>query len=288
VSGTGQDTGVRQETDDSQDTGAARRVTATLDLDVTSPTTLELQVAVARLEGLQVEESLSCTLDDAPVPLREVAGPDGSRGHLLEVGPGALRMAYAATVTGRGVPVWVSDRDRLVYSRPSRYAPSDSLAAYATAELGDLPAGPERLAAVSTWVSDRLSYVPGSSSPTDGAVETLLAGTGVCRDYAHLTIAMLRALDVPARLVAVYAPGCAPMDFHAVVEAAVDDTWYVVDATGLAPRTSLLRISTGRDAADTAFLTNHGGAVQLRGSEVTAVVDGELPRDRVHQLVALR
>jgi transglutaminase-like putative cysteine protease len=130
--------------------------------------------------------------------------------------------------------------------------------------------------------------VPGSSRPTDGAVETLLAGVGVCRDYAHLTIAVLRALDVPARLVAVYAPGCAPMDFHAVVEAAVDDRWYVVDPTGLAPRSALLRISTGRDAADTAFLTNHGGSVQLRGSVVTAVVDGDLPVDRVEELMVLR
>jgi hypothetical protein len=78
------------------------------------------------------------------------------------------------------------------------------------------------------------------------------------------------------------------MDFHAVVEAAVDGSWYVVDPTALAPRSALLRISTGRDAADTAFLTTHGGAVQLRASEVTAVVDGELPRDRADDLVLLR
>jgi len=263
-------------------------VTATLDLDVTAPSRLELQVAVARVEGLRVEESLTCTLDDEPVRLQEVAGELGTRAHLADVGTGALRMTYHATVTGAAEPAGVSERDRLVYSRPSRYAPSDSLAGYAAKELGDVPAGPGRLAAVSAWVSNRLSYVPGSSGPTDGAVETLLAGAGVCRDYAHLTIAMLRALDVPARLVAVYAPGCAPMDFHAVVEAAVGDSWYVVDPTGLAPRSALLRISAGRDAADTAFLTNHGGAVQLRGSEVTAVVDDELPRDRVEELVALR
>jgi len=288
VGGTGQDTGVRQGTDDSQDTGAARRVTATLDLDVTAPSRLELQVAVARVQGLRVEESLTCTVDDEPVHLREVAGEQGTRAHLADVGAGTLRMTYRATVTGAAEPARVSERDRLVYSRPSRYAPSDSLAGYAATELGDVPAGPGRLAAVSAWVSRRLSYVPGSSGPTDGAVETLLAGAGVCRDYAHLTIAMLRALDVPARLVAVYAPGCAPMDFHAVVEAAVDDSWYVVDPTGLAPRSTLLRISAGRDAADTAFLTNHGGAVQLRGSEVTAVVDDELPRDRVDELVVLR
>jgi transglutaminase-like putative cysteine protease len=73
-----------------------------------------------------------------------------------------------------------------------------------------------------------------------------LAGAGVCRDYAHLVIASLRALSVPARLVAVYAPGCQPMDFHAVAESFVDGAWRVVDATCLAPRQSMVRIATER------------------------------------------
>ena len=82
----------------------------------------------------------------------------------------------------------------------------------------------------------RLNYVPGSSDPIDGAADTLLAGTGVCRDYAHLVVALLRAVFVPARLVSVYAPGLYPMDFHAVAEAFIDGQWRVVDATLLAPR----------------------------------------------------
>jgi transglutaminase-like putative cysteine protease len=110
----------------------------------------------------------------------------------------------------------------------------------------------------------------------------------VCRDYAHLVIALLRALNVPARLAAVYAPGCHPMDFHAVVEAFVDAEWRVVDATCLAPRQSMVRIATGRDAADTAFLDNHKGSVTLKNMAITAFVDGELPLDSVDQLVSLR
>jgi transglutaminase-like putative cysteine protease len=263
-------------------------VTATLDVEVTAPTTLELQVAVAGSEGLSVAESLVCTVDDEPVQPRELAGPQAQRSHVLDVQPGAFRMTYSAEVNGSAEPAPVTEGERLVFTRPSRYVPSDTFAGFAAKQLGDLPSGPDRLTAVSSWVAGHLEYVSGASGPTDGAAETLLAGAGVCRDYAHLTIALLRALEVPARLVAVYAPGCAPMDFHAVVEACVDDTWYVVDATGLAPRTSLLRISTGRDAADTAFMTNHGGAVQLQKSEVTAVVDGELPRDDVDRLVVLR
>jgi hypothetical protein len=78
---------------------------------------------------------------------------------------------------------------------------------------------------VSSWVGTRLNYVPGSSDPIDGAVDTLLAGNGVCRDYAHLVVALLRAANVPARLVAVYAPGLSPMDFHAVAGGFVDGQW---------------------------------------------------------------
>jgi transglutaminase-like putative cysteine protease len=99
----------------------------------------------------------------------------------------------------------------------------------------------------------------------------------VCRDFAHLVIALLRARDVPARLAAVYAPGLSPMDFHAVVEAYVDGGWQVVDATHLAPRASMLRIATGRDATDTAFLSSYRGDLLLRTLGVTATVDGDLP-----------
>ena len=115
----------------------------------------------------------------------------------------------------------------------------------------------------------------GSSDPIDGAADTLLAGAE-CAGYAHLVVALLRAVNVPARLVSVYAPG--PMDFHAVAEAFVEGRWRVVDATLLAPRQTLVRITTGRDAADTAFLDNHKGAITLNNMEVTAVVEGDLPR----------
>ena len=101
-------------------------------------------------------------------------------------------------------------------------------------------------------------------------------------------IALLRGLRIPARLTAVYAPGCDPMDFHAVVEAFVADGWYVVDATALAPRSSLLRIATGRDASDTAFMTTVSGNADLSWSQVTAVADDGLPTDDLDQLVRIR
>lgn len=157
----------------------------------------------------------------------------------------------------------------------------------AHAEFAGISGAAALLAAVSSWVGTRLRYVPGSSGPTDGAVQALLRRQGVCRDYAHLVVALLRALDVPARVAAVYAPGLEPMDFHAVAEAAVDGHWRVVDATLLAPRSGLVRIAAGRDAADTAFLSMYGGAATLLGSAVTAVLDGDLPADDVTRLVTI-
>ena len=109
----------------------------------------------------------------------------------------------------------------------------------------------------------------------------------MCRDFAHLVIALLRARNVPARLVAVYAPGLSPMDFHAVVEAAVDGRWRVVDATAMAPRETLLRISTGRDASDTAFLTVHSGRADLRLGAGRATAHPALPADDLTSLVSL-
>jgi hypothetical protein len=77
------------------------------------------------------------------------------------------------------------------------------------------------------------------------------------------------------------------MDFHAVAEAFVDGQWRVLDGTLLAPRQTLLRIATGRDASDIAFLANHGGAITLNKLAVTAIVDGDLPIDPIDQPVSI-
>lgn|GEM_PF-2082767 len=124
-----------------------------------------------------------------------------------------------------------------------------------------------------------LAYAPGSTGPGDDAVDVLLSGQGVCRDFAHVVVTLARAQGMAARFVSGYAPGLDPMDFHAVAEVEVDGTWHVVDATRLAPRDSLARIATGRDAADTAFATTVTGRAVLVDVTVTAVATGGLPTD---------
>lgn len=230
-------------------------------------------------------ENLSFVLDGTPYQPHELVDERGTRLHQFVSEAGTMVVEYSATVTGRTTPAPVTELDLVTYLRPSRYCESDSLTQTSRAEFAGL-FGHELLSAVTLWVWDRLRYVSGSSRGTDGAQQTLLSRRGVCRDFAHLVIALLRGRDVPARMVSVYAPGLTPMDFHAVVEAHIDGAWWVVDATRLAPRQSMVRIATGRDAADIAFLTNHWADLLLTRLEVHATVD-ELPTDDGIQLVQL-
>ncbi|MGZ6777915.1 MAG: transglutaminase-like domain-containing protein [Mycobacterium sp.] len=264
-----------------------RDVGAEIEITVSAATTLEFQIAIAPQPGAQTIEKLEFRCDGRVIDAQEIIGEHGTRIHRFPAPVGTVTARYEATVSGRAEPATASDLDMSTYLRPSRYAESDKFFGFASTEFGDYADSITILEKVSSWVGTRLSYVPGSSDPIDGAADTLLAGSGVCRDYAHLVIALLRAVNVPARMVAVYAPGCEPMDFHAVAEAFVDNAWHVVDATCLAPRQSMVRIATGRDAADTAFLDNHKGSITLERMQVSAVVDGELPRDSVNDLVTL-
>ena len=265
-----------------------REVGAQLEVEITAATTLEFQIAVAPHPRTEVFESLRFVLNGRPIRPVEVSGVHGNRIHKFDAAVGTLQVDYAATIVGETDPAPVTEYDQSMYLRPSRYAESDKFYGFAATEFGNDRDATALLEHVSSWVGTRLNYVPGSSDPIDGAVDTLLAGEGVCRDYAHLVVALLRAVFVPARLVSVYAPGVHPMDFHAVAEACVDGRWRVVDATLLAPRQTLVRIATGRDASDTAFLDNHKGAITLNRLVVTAFVDGELPRDSIDQLASIR
>lgn len=245
-----------------------------------------LSFAVAGTQDV-VDERILVHAAGRQVEPVELQGDHGTRLHLVEdVGTGWLEVTYEATV--RIAPPTdspptsstedpVAEYERWVCTRQSRYAESDRLAATAARELAGT-SGLERAQAAAEWVHTSTRYLSGSSRGTDGAIDTLLSGQGVCRDFAHLTIGLLRGVGVPARLVSVYAPGLQPMDFHAVVEAWVDGAWHIVDPTRLAPRESMVRIATGRDAADTAFLTTQGGVMSFDRQRVHAeLVEGELP-----------
>lgn len=266
-----------------------RTVSAHLEADVTE--VAEVVISVALAAGSDAVETMEISLNGSPLRWDVVTAPHGTRLHLVRGIPaGRLVVDYRAELVG-AVPIPSPDADRdaadrVTYLRPSRYCESEALAPVAADEFAGLT-GKALLDGVSSWVGQHLLYISGSSRPTDGAIQTYLARQGVCRDFAHLVVALLRARGVPARLTSVYAPGLSPMDFHAVAEAQLDDGWYVVDATLLAPRTGMLRIATGRDAADTAFLTVHSGRVTLAGMSVNVLQEPWLPNDDVTALVQL-
>lgn len=266
-----------------------RHVAARLVFKTVADTKVALAIAVARNPGYEsLTEHLSITNDGVDVPVQELSDHHGGRFQYMEFAePSEVVVDYHATVVGEAVPDQSSLMELIRYVRPSRYAESDRLLPTSYAEFGGLQ-GEELLHSVRDWVGRELRYISGSSRGTDGAVETLLHRRGVCRDFAHLAIALLRSKDVPARLTAVYAPGLSPMDFHAVAEAHINGSWYVIDPTGLAPRESMLRITAGRDSSDTAFLSTVGGSLHLTSMKVLATVDGDLPAEDPVALLTLR
>lgn len=249
-------------------------------MTVTAPVVATIGVTVAD-QVAREDERFDVTLDGQEVEVKDVLDQaSGTRWHVVrDVPPGELEVTYSVLALDGGRSLPVTDLDRIHYVRPSRYADVDRLESVARAEIGDVR-DEQGVLDVASWVHDHLRYVVGSSRVTDGASDTYLARSGVCRDFAHLTIALLRARGIPARLTSVYAPGLSPMDFHAVVEAAPRDRWVVVDPTRLAPRQSLVRIASGADAAETSFLTVHTGGLHFSQLTVTATVENdELPVD---------
>ena len=183
---------------------------------------------------------------------------------------GQLRVDYRANVDVRRrvsdclalpkVPAHQLPGEVVDYLMPSRYCQSDRLESLAVTEFGGLHGG-EQVIAIRDWVKKQLSYVPGSSNATTTAVDTYVDRQGVCRDYAHLVIALVRACGIPARMASVYAPGVEPPDFHAVAEVFLGGEWHLIDATGMATEAEMAKIGIGRDAADVSFLSAFGTAI---------------------------
>jgi len=153
----------------------------------------------------------------------------------------------------------------LPYIYPSRYCQSDRLHRLAVKEFGHLWQGYSRVQAIRDWVMNRVTFKSNSSNGNTTAVDTLVEEVGVCRDFAHLMIALCRAVNIPARFATGIDfgadPVLGPTDFHAYVEVYLGGRWYIFDPSGVAIPMGFVRFGTGRDAADAAFATLFGGVV---------------------------
>ncbi len=208
--------------------------------------------------------------------------------------PGSLTVSYAATVDiqhhtaqPEQVPeagVLALPGQVLPYLYPSRYCPSDRLHRLAIKEFGAMRQGYSRVQAIRDWVNQRVAFLSNSSTGITTAVDTLVDGAGVCRDFAHLMIALCRAVNIPARFVSGIDygadPALGPTDFHAYVEVYLGQRWYMFDPSGTAIPMGFVRLATGRDAADAAFATMFGGV-----SSLAPVIQIEALPDDVGKLV---
>ncbi|MDH4450430.1 MAG: transglutaminase family protein [Rhodoferax sp.] len=215
-------------------------------------------------ESLHFSQPLAYTLESSP--------PSTNRVLRTSALPGMLQVAYAATVdldhwvaapaTIAEVPVSRLPTSVLPYLYPSRYCQSDLLLQFAQREFGQRWQGYSRVQAIRDWVLQHTAFSPNTSNSNTSALDTLQSHVGVCRDFAHLMIALCRAANVPARFTTGIDygadPALGPTDFHAYVEAYVGDRWYLFDPSGTAIPMGLVRFATGRDAADVAFATIFG------------------------------
>jgi len=149
----------------------------------------------------------------------------------------------------------------LSFLLPSRYCESDRFHQMATEITAGQQPGYNQVSAIVTWLRDTISYRPGSSENPVSAAEVNSRHVGVCRDLAHLGIALCRSLSIPARMVVGYLYRLNPMDLHAWFEAYVGGRWYTFDATQVELSGGYVAVGYGRDAADVAVYNQFGPAV---------------------------
>ena len=243
----------------------------TLPYRVEAPTSFVFNVEAARHPG-QIVRSESLTLTpDLPVE-RWTMPESGNRYLRIDVPPGPFTLGYRAEVSLAPVPEAPEAVTEIPAARlplsvlshlwPSRYCQSDKLNRLAQRTFGGESPGYARVNAVCNWIHDNVDYSGGISDEMTSAFDTATQRAGVCRDFAHLAIALCRALGIPTRYVSAYAHRLSPPDFHAVIEAYLEGPagfgWYLFDPTRKAAPDGLVRIGLGRDAAEVAFATPFG------------------------------
>ena len=237
-------------------------ISASLNYRLSEPVDLMLQIEAANGGGQHVE-SASLDLGKPEVVARVPAG-DGLCEPVWVRASGSLRAVYRATVAIDRpaadlralpeVPLHRLPAAAVPYLNESRYCPSNKFHAFVERRFGEL-AGGAKIAAMRDWIESRFTSVAGTSDADTGALDSFVERRGVCRDYAHVMMALARSAHIPARMASVYAPSVQPMDFHAVAEVYLAGDWHMVDATGMSRPDETARICVGRDAADIAFLT---------------------------------
>ncbi|MGY4538076.1 transglutaminase-like putative cysteine protease [Mucilaginibacter sp. UYNi724] len=244
------------------------KVSAELGYEVKAPSTLILNVHALRTAHQTIlYEKLSI---DPYIKAEELPSTNGENRFVrLDIPEtGHVNIKYEATVDNYyeikdyhnflEIPVSQFHPLVLTYLNPSRYCQSDKLYRLANNTFGHIDNTYQQVVAVTEWIHKNVEYLSGFSNSETSAYDTVTQQAGVCRDFAHLGIALCRALTIPARYFTGYAYKLVPADFHACFEAYIGGEWILFDATKLAPLNGLVKIATGRDAADAAIASIFG------------------------------
>jgi transglutaminase-like putative cysteine protease len=242
-----------------------------LNYEISGPAELVLNVHAARIgrqrvieENFQVIPACPVKLGEDPESGNRMASFAGTAGAvtarydgLVEIAHRIVNVEDVVAETPGALPA-----SMLHFIFPSRYCQTDLIQQQAWDRFGQMERGYPQVRAVRDWVNGHLTFQVGVSGPGTSVVDTLRERKGVCRDFAHTMITFCRALNYPARFVTGVDygadPSLGPPDFHAYVEVYIGGHWYLFDPAGLCPITGLVRIGTGRDAADVSFATIFG------------------------------
>jgi transglutaminase-like putative cysteine protease len=248
------------------------QVFSELSYSVLMPTTFIFNIEVSKSSSQKIiEESL---VTDPALKLEEFTSHNGEvRFVRLQVNENLnFKITYKAVVDIKykifkenqllnNVPVAKLDADVIPYLFPSRYCQSDKLQKLASKQFGNIENTYAQVMAISDWIYENVEYLNGSTNASTSAFDTLTERAGVCRDFAHLGIALCRALSIPARYFTGYAYKLTPPDFHACFEAYIGGEWIFFDPTKLVPSNGLVKIANGRDAADAAVASIFGNTI---------------------------
>jgi len=242
-----------------------------LQYKVYSPTTFIFSIKASRSNSqVIVEESL---VTEPYIETEEILSADGESSfiRLKAEANTEFTIRYSAKVDidyniihqrnlSHAVPVNKLDEEVMPYLFPSRYCQSDKLQKLASKEFGMIDTAYGKVAAITDWIFKNVEYNSGTTNSSTSAFDTLTERVGVCRDFAHLGIALCRALSIPARYFTGYAYNLNPPDFHACFEAYIGGEWIFFDPTKLVPVNGLVKIANGRDAADASVASIFGNA----------------------------
>jgi transglutaminase-like putative cysteine protease len=248
-----------------------------------TPMILNLNVHFTRVSDLVGRDDLAF---DPPVPMAAYRDSFGNWCTRIVAPTGRTRITANVVVNDSGLPdvvvphaqqVAVQDlpEEALLFLLGSRYCETDRLSEIAWALFGNAPTGWGRVQAICDYVHHHVVFGYEHARMTRTALEAYYDQTGVCRDYAHLAVALCRCMNIPARYCTGYLgdigvrPTGAPMDFAAWFEAFLDGHWYTFDARNNTPRIGRVLIARGRDAADVA-ISNAFGLNTLNGFSVWA------------------